>query len=130
MDDINNKQDTNEKLDAQTTLLKWILTGVGTGIAALAVFASSVFSNFLTRNQQDSDFLKKDLKDAVISISKGQECVSKALEVQSGILQQQQQSVSVQTALLKEIRDDQRRGAWRETTDEKGTTASASNPHQ
>jgi hypothetical protein len=121
-------QETNEKLDAQTSLLKWILAGVGTGIAGLALFASSVFSQFLTRSQQDGEFLKKDLKDAVVAVSKGQENISKALEVQSNILQKQQQIWESSTTLLKEIRDDQRRGAWRDNND-KGTVG-ATNPNQ
>lgn len=99
---------TDQKLDAQTSLLKWILGGVASGVAALAIFASSVFTSFLSRSQQGEEFLRKEVKDAIIVVSQTQKDLA---DSQKSVTK----AMDNQTTILQQIRDDQRGGVWRST---------------
>lgn len=88
-------QTTDAKLDTQTSLLKWILGGVGTGVIGLAVFAGSTFTTFLNRSQSNEDWLKKDLKTSIDNQVANQATMVKLLDRQ--------------TIVLEQIRDDQRK---------------------
>ena len=86
---------TDTKLDAQTSLLKWILGGVATGVVGLAVFAGSTFTSFLSRSANNEEWLKKDLKASLDKQDTNQSSIAKTLERQ--------------TDILEDIRNDQRK---------------------
>ena len=83
------------KMDTQTSLLKWILGGVGTALVGLALFAGATFNGFMTRSQTNEDWLKKDLKTSLDNQIANQAVMVKLLDRQ--------------TTVLEQIRDDQRR---------------------
>ncbi len=99
---MTNAETTDSKLDAQTTLLKWILTGVATGVTGLAVFAGTQFTSFMNRSAANEEWLKKDLKASLDKQDKNQEAITKLLERQ--VLVQENSS-----KVLEAIRDDQRK---------------------
>lgn len=74
-------QSVDEKLDTQTSLLKYILGGVGTALLGLAVSVGSFINGLVSRGQANEDYLR----DKVV------------------------ETLEKQTTILKEIRDDQKK---------------------
>jgi hypothetical protein len=86
---------TDQKLDTQNSLLKWILAGVGTGIVGLAMFVGSYINSSLSYRDKGEDYLRNDIKKSLDDNGKTQASIVKVLEQQ--------------TQILGEIRDDQKK---------------------
>jgi len=106
---MSNGATNDAKMDQQTTLLKWILGGVGTAIAAIAVWASTQFASFMSDKKQGEVFLREEVKGSLNKISESSAAIVKSQETTNA-----QQAVLIhategQTQVLREMRDDQRK---------------------
>lgn len=93
---------TDEKLDSQTSLLKWILGGVGIGICALAVFISTYINNSIAYRDKGEDYLRSEIKKELMDNGATQKEIVTVLQTLS-------KSSEAQVKILIEMRDDQKK---------------------
>jgi hypothetical protein len=64
-DDDTEAKRVKDQADAQSSMLRWILGGVGVGIVGIGFFAQVAFNTFMTRDEAQQNFLRQDMKAAI-----------------------------------------------------------------
>jgi hypothetical protein len=103
-DDTEDKR--KEQADAQTSMLRWILGGVGVGIVGIGFFAQVAFNTFMTRDEAQQNFLRQDMKAA---IEKMTDVLAKSDDRTDTLVK----AVENNTRAVEGLRDDTRLGVWR-----------------
>lgn len=93
---------TDQKLDTQTSLLKWILGGVGTSVVGVAVWIGSFINSAMSHRDEGEKYLRTEVKASLDSYKKAVEDNGDTQATIVRVLEQQ-------TKILGEIRDDQKK---------------------
>ena len=103
------QQVTDQKMDTQTKLLKWILAGVGTGVTGAAIWMASYIGGLMTDRKEGEAFLRKEVKEELIKISASGEAMAKGQETANEQSTIMLRTMERQTDYLRDMRDDQRK---------------------